>query len=138
MPVPDKFSRKITFTARYVVPCCQHAQFMYHLCFHSGDIGSRSLVLLLAFDFAKSNVFPLPHRQEQRTVVWKYDLVIFHCIFPDSTLARIVKFQNPGTLTHDVTYTNRYVVRLYRFLRSGSSTFFIGSHLPRPRGYRRR
>jgi hypothetical protein len=65
--------RKITFTARYVARWCQRVQFMYHLRFHS-DIGSRTLVLLLAFDFSTSNVYPLPSRQEQHSVVWKYDL----------------------------------------------------------------
>jgi len=69
--MPAESSVKITFTA--------------------SDIGSRTLVLLLAFDFATSNVYPLPSRQEQHPVVWK-----------------ILKFQtDPATLVHDVTYTNR-------------------------------
>ena len=41
---------------------------------HSEDIGSHTLVLLLAFNFSTSNVNPLPSGQEQHPVVWKYDL----------------------------------------------------------------
>jgi len=53
----------------------------------SENIGSRTLVLLLAFDFAASN---LPANQEEHPVVWK-----------------ILKFQKTSTLVHDVTYTDR-------------------------------
>jgi len=73
----DIISRKITFTATTS---------------GSGDIGPRTLVLLLAFDFAASNVQPLPSRQEQYPVVWK-----------------ILKFQksDPGSLVHVEKYTDR-------------------------------
>ena len=47
---------------------------MYRLYFHSDGIGSRTLVLLLVFDFSPSNVQPSPSRQERHPVVWKYDL----------------------------------------------------------------
>ena len=69
-----ELSRTLTFT-RYVAHWCQREQFVYtNLCFHSKDIGSRTLVLLLAFNFSTSNVNPLPSRQEQHPVVWKYGL----------------------------------------------------------------
>lgn len=55
---------------------------------NSNDIGSRTLVVLLAFDFATSNV--LPARQEKHPVVWK-----------------IMRFHE-GSLVHDVTYTDLF------------------------------
>jgi hypothetical protein len=69
---------------------------VYHLCFHSEDIASRTLVLLLAFDFATSNVQPLPSRQERHPVVWK-----------------ILKFEKTSgkgsrySIAHTVTFSNR-------------------------------
>jgi len=55
----------------------------------SKDIGSRTLVLLLAFDLPSSNVTATSN-QENYPVAWK-----------------ILKFQSSSTLVHEVTYTDR-------------------------------
>lgn len=110
---------------------------MSYLYFYSENIGSRTLELLLAFDFATSSVYPLPSRQEQHPVVWKYDLSFPLYIYRDSTHARILNFRKPGTLVHDVTYTDLYVVHFCWLLKADLYNFFIGSHLPRPRGNHR-
>ena len=54
------------------------ARVIYHFCFHSEGIGSRTLVLLLAFDIATSNVNPLPSRTASCGL--EVRSILFRCI----------------------------------------------------------